>query len=92
MFLLENPKPHKLGCFAGLNTSAGIGNVRDITLILLDVSTARMVKNTQFSCCTGHPAEVDVPDSSLFPSMSCRADVLYTVGEDIVLAKPISFK
>lgn len=88
MFLLENPKPHKLGCFAGLNTSAGIGNVRDITLILLDVSTARMVKN----CCMGHPAEVDVPDSPLFASVSCRADVLYTVGEDIVLAKPISFK
>lgn len=49
VFLLENPKPHKLGCLAGLNITAGIGIVHVITLILLDVSTAMMVKNTQFS-------------------------------------------
>jgi len=51
-----------------------------------------MVKNIPFSYRTGRPTQVDVKDDPLFLSVSCCADTLYAVSENIVLAKPISFK
>lgn len=91
-FLLENPMPQELHFLAGLNNTVGIGKVRVVAVWHIDVTQCCDGQIYQFSYWTSYPTQVDVKDDTLFLSISCCADILYAVSENIVLAKPISFK